>query len=66
MENVHPQLRAMHGNEERRYRDKIGEKAWAFLNDIEAEYGNAAMLRAARLLDAEMEKHNIRFDGKTL
>lgn len=52
----HPQLRAMHDNEQRRYRDKIGEPAWRMLKEIEAEHGYAAARKAARMLDNYLER----------
>ena len=42
----------MADNEDRRYRDKIGEKAWALLMEIKAEQGDEAARKAARVLDA--------------
>lgn len=52
---VHPQLRAMHNNEERRYRDKIGEQQHDRLNSIEERYGNDVARAAARELDKAIE-----------
>jgi hypothetical protein len=52
------QLRAMSDNDDRRYRDKIGEKAWALLMEIKAEQGDEAARKAARMIDAYIEVDN--------
>lgn len=46
----------MADNEERRYQEKIGPAAWEMLQSIRAEFGIEAAQKAARMLDAYVER----------
>jgi hypothetical protein len=49
----------MADNEERRYRDKIGEDAWAMIKEVERDHGMEAARRAARMVDAYLENGTV-------